>query len=808
MIAFPVQRLSYKEKIADDYKWGRQVIDYLATNRNVKDYKRKKRNYDIFNNVLNQEDFERECNPLGLEVGQVKDMIQPYNKTYNKIQVLLGEELKRPFNFTAYISDSEGIRQKNIQKTEMLKSWLVNKIKEYELSIRSKMQVDADTQEEIDAMQKQIKAELDKMVSPDDIEKHFKTSFLDSKEIMSNKLLNYLFKKLYVKDIKNDSFKHALLSGEEGVWVGIRKGRLCLEVLNSLGFFYHKNADTKFIQDGLYAGYKRYMSAQDVLDTYGDELTDEQVERVAKYGANAFQKDHGFSEGQTIHTAAHEMYLLQHGDNLDAAYEQGSTQYNQFLVTHVEWKSQRKVGFLSIKGKDGSEEETLVSEEFIIPKNATKKSFKEYNAQKTVYYWTDFNFAYELEWKWIPEVWEGTRIGHDIYVCIKPKEEQYFSIDDPYKVELGYKGVSYSSMNSNSISLMDRMIPFYYLYVIAAHKMKQMIAKDMGKALSIDLTQIDPTLGLDKTLFYLKELNIDFYNPLHNADKPGSAQRGKVMEVKDLSNMQAVNHYLLLMDKIDMHLSDVAGISRQREGQTSVSQAVTTAQQDLAQSSIVTEIYFHLHNILWQRTLTSLLSTARKYYSKYKKKHIQYVLDDMSYETIELDKDLLEENEMNVFLIDSVKENEVFMTLKSLAQPLIQNDKARFSDVITLLEANSIVQLKRNIKHFEDKQMEMAQQQQEFQAKMASDAADKAFQMKMAIEQHITDRELAKAEIDVFKFQKDLDANNNGTPDPLEIEALKLKVRDSDRKHELEEKKLSLKEKELQIKKTAKKTND
>lgn len=34
------------------------------------EYNRKLANYQLYNNILNQKDFERECNPLGIEVGQ------------------------------------------------------------------------------------------------------------------------------------------------------------------------------------------------------------------------------------------------------------------------------------------------------------------------------------------------------------------------------------------------------------------------------------------------------------------------------------------------------------------------------------------------------------------------------------------------------------------------------------------------------------------------------------------------------------------------------------------------------------------
>ena len=82
------------------------------------------RNYKLFNNIINQKDFEAECNPLGIEVGQMEDEIKPYNKIPNKIQVLLGEELRRPFVYKAVLVSEDGIKSKLRRKNEMITQYV------------------------------------------------------------------------------------------------------------------------------------------------------------------------------------------------------------------------------------------------------------------------------------------------------------------------------------------------------------------------------------------------------------------------------------------------------------------------------------------------------------------------------------------------------------------------------------------------------------------------------------------------------------------------------------------------------------
>lgn len=154
-------------------------------------------------------------------------------------------------------------------------------------------------------------------------------------------------------------------------------------------------------------------------------------------------------------------------------------------------------------------------------------------------------------------------------------------------------------MNAESISLMDRMKPFQYLYFIVAHKLKKLIATDRGKVFHFDITMVPEKLGLEKTLYYLEEMNIDFYNPLHNAETPGVHQRSKVTTATDRSNMQHILNYVQLLAALDEQISDVAGITRQREGQIARNEAVTNSQQTIMQSATITEaVYFQPHNKL------------------------------------------------------------------------------------------------------------------------------------------------------------------------------------------------------------------
>ena len=810
MFAYPNQRLSYKDKTKDNSKWARNMIDLLALSHSTDndEYNRMLSNYRLYNNIVDQKDFEKDCNLLGIQMDQFQEMILPYNKTPNKINVLVADEMKRPFRYMAVLTDASSIKKKENQKTKMLQEWFEVHVKEIEQEFKMKQAKEGASEEEqqqLELENKAIQKQKDSLVPPEKLDGWFKTKYRDSREIASNKLLNYLYANLRVKEKKEDGFKHGLISGKEVIWVGVEGDSLAIKNMNSLNTFHHKSVDTKYIQDGLYAGSRVYASIADTLALYGEDMTEEEIKSL--------DSRWGFST--SYNTSSDNMQTMQYDfSQTELAYykemQVSPTMYGQYdkrrtnevMIVHVEWISQRKIGFLTFTNEYGDEELKLVDESFILPSDAKKTIVTKRGKKKAVYSFSLIEMLneeqtvkqYEYEEDWIPQVWEGIRVGSNIYPYIGPKRYPYFSVQNPKKHKLGYHGVIYSNTNAPAISIMDRMKPFQHLYFVIMHKLRKLIAQDKGKVFHLNEMMIPESLGIEKTMYYLTELNLDIYNPLQSKELPGGFNDNKVTGSTDWSQMQHIMNYIQLLDYIDNQISEAAGVNKGREGQSFASQAVTTAQQDLLQSSLVTEIYYAIHNSMWEDVLNYLLSVARKYYKDNRISHLQYVLDDLSLETLSLTEDDLEDSDLGVFVSDSMRENRVFETLNQISQSLIQNDKANMSHIISILESQSLAELKREMKTFEEQQSQQAQAERDAQMEMQKQAQEYARETMIMKENIITERELAKAEIDVFKFQKDLDSNNDGIPDPLEIEKLKMQ-------RDFNDKELAFKEKELTAKK-------
>ncbi len=729
-VILPQQRLPYSKKSEKEFDWGKKCIDAIARNlyslngqednKYKSDIQRKLANYRLYNNQVDQEEFEKECNPFGLTSKEFQDKIQPYNKTYNKINVLLGEELKRPFNHRVYLLNSDAVESYNREKTKMLKDYFSAFIKSIHDKFVAGFELEKQnlTEEEYQQQMEQIEAEFNQMLPPEEIEKYMSTNWRESKEILADKLLQYFAKKLKLKYQKNTAFKHALISGEELVWVGVINGEPVIEVLNPLKFFFHKSSETEFIQDGYYAGYRTRMTVADVLDRYADELTEEDKKNLDNITTNNnlfgittdFLKNTIELEGLN---KSLEYRMLKDSSGVEYLGSYGSGTYNDVDVIHVEWRSQRKVGFLKYFDETGKEQLDFVDESFEIPVGSTRVQYRnKYGKKKTKYIWIVDEQPFELEWDWIPEVWEGVRINSNVYVGIRPKPYQLRDPDNPFKVKLGYHGLIYNSMNAPTISPMDRMKPFQYLYFIIMHKMKEIIAKDMPPLTMIDMSMIPKTLTNEQWLYYYKQ-GLGFYDPNQNNEgnpQQMSGQKGPAFEVQR-SVMNHVSAYIEILAWIDNQINEVAGVTKQREGQTSANEAVTNAQQNITQSSHITETLFSSHNILWEDILTSLIETAQFAYKDEPKK-IPLILDDLSRQVLELDTDEFPLAKLGVFITDNPSDYENLAFLRQQSLSFIQNG-SRVSDVAKILRATSMEALEREFKAIEDLRDKAAQAQQQ-----------------------------------------------------------------------------------------------
>lgn len=837
-------RISNKEKYANDSEWAIQYIDtiipsFTRTSSHSHLYDEMLSNYRLYNNIINQEEFDKFCNYYGVDVGAIQDEILPYNKTYAKINLLCGEELKRGSGYKVHLANDVAIKRKD----DELRAKISERIdQELNLVVREQeMLQQGIPQEQIDL---QLKEEKEKL-APDLNIKEFRSEL----EILANHIINYGTYDQNVKSQKNEGFKHALLTDLEMVYVGMHRGKPIIKVMNSINSFFHKSPETKYIQDGDYAG-RRWMTTRfQAMDEYLDIMSEKDKDTfMNRFGPTL--RSGGLNKAPDMNFENTQRYRDLHRLNAEANIYEGvgsystdknfTYKYDNVEVIHVEFKTEREVGFLTTYNEFGYEVIDIVSDEFKVPKNATKINFINKFGNNTVKYeWSDFEGRYNcIEWIWIPRVWEATRIDGDIYVNIREKPNQPFSINDPYgSCKLGYHGVVFHDMNAKSVSVMSRMKPFQYLYFIAMNQMNHLVSRNFGPVLNYDLAQtpdFQDKYGRDNmemSLYYLTK-GLVFYNSMQNTQGGQMpSNRGNAVEVKNMSSTQDILNLSQMLEWLDEQIGMAAGVSKQRESQISANTNVTDNQQAIAQSMHITELIFNLHNDLWKHIFNSYISIFKFWVKQHFENNegkremvLNYMLPEGTSELFKVTPEHLEDVEFGLFVTDSGNSEAYRQQITQLLQPMIQNQMqgaVAISEILKgVVNGDSPEQIHKQIKTLSDEVQKRLEKQQEADTEIQKQSLalqremqERSFSMEKEL---ATVKELLKRQTEISKIELNNAAASESELGWLENERmyieseneLKRQQHDLDkRKQALEEKKhkddVVLTEEELRIKEIA-----
>ena len=748
----PIQKLPMSKKTEE---WRKDCIDYFigisgfSSANSIPDEEELQSYYDLYNGLYNEKDLKYVTNPFNQDDG-FPAIAQDYNIIRPKIDLLLGEETKRPFNF------------KVCRTSDIASSEVQDKAKQMLLEyVQAAIMAQLGPEEQARFQQALDSGEVQ---TPEQIHKYLTQEYKDIAEITAYHALQYLIKKLNLPHEFVKGFKHALCGGLEFYYVGIRNGDPFAETVNTKDFKYPAEEGVEFVDESSWCVRRIRTSWASLYDDYYDYLDEKQLNKlleiVGQQPTSGYGPDRGPMDYNHIDL---KRYNTINGYMEDKVLDDA-------ILYHVCWKSCKKIGFVTILNP-----ETGLPEEFQVD-----ESYKEVG--------TEIN----VEWKWILETWEGYCVeGNDdedsLYFGMQPVEYQFENSSTLNSAKLPYTGVAYSNTNSKAKSLVAVMKPLQYMYIVLWYRLELAIARDKGKVPLVDVTTIPKSMGIDvdKWMHYLSALGVAFINPYEEGwDIPGR-EGGKPSSFSnytslDLTMGNTIATYIGLLDKIEQMVSELSGVSPQRQGAISSNELVGNVERSVVQSAHITEPWFWLHNQCKKRVLSMLLDTA-KYAWKDTKEYLNYLLDDTTRTFLQIDENFSYED-FDIFVSDSTKDNQLIEQVRSLVQPAMQNG-ASLLDIVEVLTLDNLSMIKNKLEEIETKRMEQQQamQQQEAQqqqqlVQMQNEVKEQELMLKEAeldLEKYKIDQDNATkitvAQLNAYRNAENMDQDMNGIPDVQEI---------------------------------------
>jgi hypothetical protein len=784
----PAQKISSSKKTKE---WKEQCVDAIdgisysnIYNSGRSSRKNKQANYNLYNSILDHDDFKNVLDPIGVgkKYGEMPAELRSINKIRGDIRVLLGEEANRPFNYTAIGVGGEILNVKEEIKKQAVFQALLDRLT-LQLGI-TQPQIDPNTGMEIPPP------------PPEQYAKFKEMSYKDIREVLANQILDYLVDKdrLHSKFLKG--LEHTLITSEQIYYVSIHDGEPRTRVVNPLHVDFILDSDSEFVQNGQAVKEERWLTVGTVIDEFGEYLTDEEIDKIEEGNFNSSYDDLGFSKieegGRLVYDEKESFGSFGPGNNNNVS------KGGLIRVATVQWKSMKKIGFLLYIDEDGNPQEDIVPEDFKLTKE-----------QKSD--------GWQIEYRWITEVWQGHKVG-DIYVNIEPLPNQ--------NGKLSYIGMVADGLNSVATSLVDLLKPDQLFYNILWHKVENEVAKAKGSVLQIDTSKIPTSQGLTKEhlLYYLESKGVLWVNSMEEGKNREVSPANNMFTTHDLGASRFISECIAIMGKLEEHMSDLSGVSRQRKGQITSSETLGGVETSIYSSSNTTELYFYNHNLVKREVLTQLLELSQIAFIDGKK--LQRVVDEIQTEMINVDGGLFNDSAFDVRLSNSTKDKADRQKLERYAEIQLQKGDAKFSDIISLVRTNSIAEISSIIRKTEKEAIERQESNlradRETQAQISENQLQaQRERIQFEVEQNQLDRDnkVLIAQIGALSSSGGRDIDGDGNPDIVgqmkaaidqnkanqkyTIDSYKLKQEND--KIELEKQRLEndkiIKEKEIELKK-------
>lgn len=742
--AFPRQKLPLSKK---GKKWQEDCVNYIIGEGNVTSggnstsyYGELQTYYNLYNSIFDEKDFKSITNPFKVEDG-FPATPHDFNIIRPKVDLLIGEETKRPLNFRVIRTSQEATSEMQEKEKQMILQYI-------EAAITARM-----SPEEAQQFQEQLQS--GEVMPPEQIAKYMDKDYKDIVENTAYHTLTYLREKLDLDNEFIKGWKDGLISGREIYYVGVLNAEPYVERVNPIYFSYDNSPDLEFVEDGSWCCRKMRMPITEVYDRYYDKLEEKDLDKL--------EEMIGSTPGRNLGDRSPVDMGIQLRIYDNPIFEgSGKSLVN---VWHCCWKSFKKIFYVTTTDDAGQPQINIVDETYQPVGNEVS-----------------------VEPDWIVEVWEGYRAGSDLYFGIQPIEYQHVSIDNPNSQKLPYCGAIYSNTNSKPRSLVSILKPLQYMYIVLWYRLELAIARDKGKVVNMDITQIPKSMNISpaKWMHYLSSVGVNFINPYEEGWNIPGREGGKHAQFNqitalDLTMSNVIAEYIQLMDKIEELAGTISGITQQREGAVSSSEMVGNVERSVVQSSHITEPLFWVHNQCKRRVLNMLLNTAKGAWEETGKQKLQYIFDNGERAFLDITPKFYYED-MDVFVSDTSKDLENIQKLQQLIQPAMQNG-ASLLEAAEILTNDNFNIIKQKLKDMQTRQEQMQQQQQEAEAQqqqqlqqMQNEAKQQELMLQeaqMDLQRYQIDQDnqtkIAVAQINAYRGTEELDQDQNGIPDPIEI---------------------------------------
>ena len=703
-------------------EWCEQVLDaivsYMGTDGGSYASSRAKdiKNYQVYNGSINQSDYKYITEQYGLTYPA---RLVNYPIITPKIDLLIGEELRRPIDMKVTTVNKSAVIRKHDHKVGLMMKSLLD---EFHAEMKETMKID-------------VKEQGQGIPVPEDIETYMKYNYREMIEETTQDGLEYLSNRYNLRDVFKEGFRDLLVTAKEFHKVNIQNGDPYVRRVDPRNIIFDTSSHSDYLDDCSWVGEERWLSVNEINDEFKEGLTTENLLELDKM---------------------RNVYAGGDMNNYNSGFEwvdAGHGKETRIRVVTAEWKSLRSIKF-------------KLSENKYDPARPFRKMVKDtYRKRK----------GDKIENKWVDDIWEATKIGGKILVNARRRDNQVRSVDDPGKTPLSYVGCVKGNTTGSPASIIDLLDNVQMLYNIVVYQIELAMARSGGKAVVYDVAQLPTNVGMDiqQVLYHLKT---DGIIPINSKDEGNQMSSFNQFQQIDFTLSQSVQQLINLKVMLEDMAGQISGVTKQREGAVEKYEYVGNVQRSVMQSSTITESWFYSHAEVKQRILERLCNLMKVAWAGGKKAGM--ILGDGAYKFLNVMPDIALQD-FGVYVGDSGKDDAMKQVVQQLSQAALQAGSVDLLGVVKVLRADTMTEAEKVLEQAMDemkKQQEAAMEQQMQQQQAAAEQEKAKFEAEAQLKQMDNEAKLqvaqiaAESRLEVAQLQAQVDRDLHDTKERNEMD--------------------------------------
>ena len=690
MSNFPKQFISDSEKTVD---WCEknldaiiQQLEHANSEGSVSNYDKDISNYRLYNGDLEYDDYSY--------VTEQYNMPSPatmanYPITRNKVDLLCNEDLSRPLDKSVFAINIDAALRKEQFKVSLIANELLKEINS-EVEGEFGMELEMDNKD---------------YPMPEDIDLFMRYQYKEVLEESIHDGLDYLSQKYQLKHVFKEGMRDLLVTAKEFYKIYIKDGDPFVRRVDPRTFVFDKSIDSDFLDNAQWAGEERWLTINEVIDEFRDELEVEDVRELE-------EMRQATSDNIDRWNGIFNWVEIDHSKTV------------KVRVITAEWKSIKAIRYKISENKYNPEQpfKKVVSDTYKKRKNET------------------------IETKCVDDIWEGTKIGGKILVQCRRRPNQVRSVDDAGSTSLSYVGVVYNHTTGKPTSLVDILRHTQMLYNIVMYHIELALARSGGKAVVYDVSQMPTNIGMDmqEVMYHLKN---DGIIPINSRDEGGDSASFNQFQQVDFTLSQSVQQLINLKLMLEQTAGQISGVSPQREGAVEQYEYVGNVQRSVSQSSISTGGWFYSHNEVKKKVFEKLANLMKLSWAGGKK--AAYILGDAGYKMLNIMPDV-SLNDYGIFLGDAGKDDALKQVVQQMSQAALQSGTISMLDAIKVMKSDTMTEAQAVLEQGIDAMQKQQQQSMEQQAQQQQAAAEQQqaqAQVQMEIQQMDNQTKIQVAQI-------------------------------------------------------------